>query len=427
MRVGYMSQSFSLYEELTVRANLDLHARLYRVPAGGAARSASHDVLDHFELAAVADQTPRPRCRSGMRQRLQLAAACLHRPDVLILDEPTSGVDPAARDRFWQLLGELSRRDGVTIFVSTHFMNEAERCDRISLMHAGRVLAVGTPAGHSPSQARERRWRRPSSPIWRRPTGEPSPAFRPDDRRRRRRAASERIPRLHTGLRASLARIWAFARREAIELLRDRVRLSPSRSLGPLILMLTFGYGISFDVENLTFAVFDRDQSAESRELIESFAGSRYFREQPPIAQRGRDRRPVARRRVAPGHQHSAELRSRSAAGTQARDRLLSRRRQHVPRRDDARLCAGHRPVLRAGPGAPDLSASRRSLDAGTGRATLPLQSGFPSVFAITPGMHHDPDDLHPGDADGARRGARARDRLDQPISTPRPPAWASS
>ena len=81
----------------------------------------------------------------GIRQRLQLAAACLHRPEVLILDEPTSGVDPAARDMFWRHLGELARRDGVTIFVSTHFMNEAERCDRISLMHAGRTLAVGTP------------------------------------------------------------------------------------------------------------------------------------------------------------------------------------------------------------------------------------------------------------------------------------------
>ncbi len=72
-----------------------------------------------------------------MRQRLQLAVACLHRPEVLILDEPTSGVDPAARDMFWRLLGDLSRDHGVTIFVSTHFMNEAERCDRISLMHAG--------------------------------------------------------------------------------------------------------------------------------------------------------------------------------------------------------------------------------------------------------------------------------------------------
>ena len=81
----------------------------------------------------------------GVKQRLQLAVAVLHRPPMLILDEPTSGVDPVARDAFWRTLIDLSRNDGVTIFLSTHFMNEADRCDRISLMHRGRVLAVGAP------------------------------------------------------------------------------------------------------------------------------------------------------------------------------------------------------------------------------------------------------------------------------------------
>ncbi len=83
----------------------------------------------------------------GIRQRLSLAVAVVHEPKLLILDEPTSGVDPVARDQFWELLVELSRQHGVTIFISTHFMNEAERCDRISLMHAGKVLASDTPAG----------------------------------------------------------------------------------------------------------------------------------------------------------------------------------------------------------------------------------------------------------------------------------------
>jgi ribosome-dependent ATPase len=82
----------------------------------------------------------------GIRQRLSLAVAIVHEPEMLILDEPTSGVDPLARDRFWELLIDLSRNQAVTIFVSTHFMNEAERCDRISLMDSGRVLATGTPA-----------------------------------------------------------------------------------------------------------------------------------------------------------------------------------------------------------------------------------------------------------------------------------------
>src|SRR6202044_1912864 len=83
----------------------------------------------------------------GIRQRLSLAVAIVHDPEILILDEPTSGVDPMERDRFWSLLIDLSRNQGVTIFVSTHFMNEAVRCDRISLMDSGRVLATDTPAG----------------------------------------------------------------------------------------------------------------------------------------------------------------------------------------------------------------------------------------------------------------------------------------
>ena len=143
MRVGYMSQAFSLYEELTVRQNLTLHARLYRL--GARSKAAIADALAQFDLADVADVKP-SALPLGIRQRLQLAAACLHRPEVLILDEPTSGVDPAARDMFWRHLLRMSREDKITIFVTTHFMNEAARCDRISFMHQGRVLAIGTPA-----------------------------------------------------------------------------------------------------------------------------------------------------------------------------------------------------------------------------------------------------------------------------------------
>ncbi|SUA36393.1 ABC transporter ATP-binding protein [Neisseria zoodegmatis] len=150
MRVGYMSQAFSLYEELSVRDNLMLHARLYQMGAAG--KQAVADALIQFELAEAADMKP-AALPLGIRQRLQLAAACLHKPEVLILDEPTSGVDPAARDMFWRYLLKLSREDKITIFVSTHFMNEAERCDRISFMHKGRVLAVGTPAELTARQA----------------------------------------------------------------------------------------------------------------------------------------------------------------------------------------------------------------------------------------------------------------------------------
>src|SRR5262249_39652688 len=141
--VGYMSQAFSLYSELTVRQNLELHAHLYHLPPNEI-EGRIKELLEKYDLKDVDNAKPES-LPLGVKQRLQLAVAVLHRPAMLILDEPTSGVDPVARDAFWRTLIDLSRNDGVTIFLSTHFMNEADRCDRISLMHAGKVLAVGQP------------------------------------------------------------------------------------------------------------------------------------------------------------------------------------------------------------------------------------------------------------------------------------------
>ena len=142
-RVGYMSQSFSLYTELTVRQNLDLHAHLYHLPSDKV-KTRVAILVEEFGLKDYIDQ-PTSDLPLGICQRLSLAVAIVHEPEMLILDEPTSGVDPLARDRFWEALIYLSRVQGVTIFVSTHFMNEAERCDRIALMDSGRVLASGPP------------------------------------------------------------------------------------------------------------------------------------------------------------------------------------------------------------------------------------------------------------------------------------------
>jgi ribosome-dependent ATPase len=290
MRVGYMSQSFSLYEEISVRANLVLHGRLFRIPPSELdARVAT--ALVRFGLDSVADHMP-SALPLGMRQRLQLAAACLHRPEILILDEPTSGVDPAARDRFWRLLIEMSRRDGVTIFVSTHFMNEAVRCDRISLMHAGRVLAIGTPEELRESRNAESLdnafvsyLEEASSLTSLRPTYkeppvagfEPAPALDISDR-----LSSTGAALAHRALGSSLRRIWAFAHREAIEIVRDRIRLAFAM-LGSVVLMVTFGYGISFDVDNVPYGVLDRDQTFESRVFLEHLAYSRYFVERAPL------------------------------------------------------------------------------------------------------------------------------------------------
>ncbi|WP_102960339.1 ribosome-associated ATPase/putative transporter RbbA [Mangrovicella endophytica] len=275
--VGYMSQSFSLYEELTVRQNLALHAQLFRVPASQVG-SRVQDMLSRYGLVDSADRKP-DTLPLGMRQRLQLAAAVIHRPAMLILDEPTSGVDPVARDAFWRSLIQLSREDGVTIFISTHFMNEAERCDRISLMHAGRVLAVGSPqslvtdrGAASLEEAFTDYLRAAEAPG-------KAPGLVSDEAP----AASGRAPLAAAAPRRfSPQRLWAYTIREAKELSRDRIRLFFALA-GPLILMITFGYGISFDVESLQFAAFDQDRTPQSRDVIEQFTASRYFEAQPEI------------------------------------------------------------------------------------------------------------------------------------------------
>ena len=296
LRVGYMSQSFSLYEELSVRQNLDLHARLYRLEGTQASQAIAQSLRD-FDLQDHADASPR-ELSLGIRQRLQLAAACLHQPEVLILDEPTSGVDPAARDLFWRHLVQLSRRDRVTIFVSTHFMNEAERCDRISLMHRGRVLAVGSPAELRDSQQADsletafvaylqaaddtvqaaRAAATSTASTGASPAATAStPTASPLAMATRAGDAS-----LLQALLGWFAGVWAFAQREGLELRRDRIRLTFAL-LGPIILLVTAAWSVSFDVEKVQFAVLDHDQTHDSRQLIEHFAGSRYFDQQPDL------------------------------------------------------------------------------------------------------------------------------------------------
>ena len=272
-RVGFMSQSFSLYGELSVRQNLELHARLFDLkPADSGPRIA--ELIERFDLGAVAEQQS-GALPLGLRQRLSLAVAVLHRPEVLILDEPTSGVDPAARDDFWRLLIELSREQGVTIFLSTHFMNEALRCDRISLMHAGKVLACDTPAALQRYYGGETLEDAFVTCLEQAQGSTPqAPAATIDS------PAAPASPPPRRGF--SLIRLIAVASREGKELLRDKVRLAFAL-LGALFMMVIFGFGISLDVENLAFAVYDQDQSPQSRAYLEAFRGSRYFAEQPPI------------------------------------------------------------------------------------------------------------------------------------------------
>ena len=277
-RVGYMSQSFSLYGELTVRQNLDLHAGLFRIE-GKKKTERIRELADRFDLAKVMDKRPES-LPLGIRQRLQLAVAVLHEPEMLILDEPTSGVDPVARDGFWNLLTELSRDDGVTIFISTHFMNEAERCDRISLMHAGRVLAIGAPGHLVAESGRDTLEETFIAHLEEAADDGEGPA---EDAAITLEQTQEKNG---TPAIFSPARLWAIARRETSELIRDPIRLAFA-IFGPLILMLAMGYGISFDVEDMRYAVLDQDRSRESRMVLRQFEGSRYFSAAPELAGTG--------------------------------------------------------------------------------------------------------------------------------------------
>ncbi|HVY15354.1 MAG TPA: ribosome-associated ATPase/putative transporter RbbA [Rhodopila sp.] len=277
-RVGYMSQSFSLYTELTVRQNLDLHAHLFHLTSQEA-RARIAELIERFGLAPHVDQRPEG-LPLGIRQRLSLAVAIVHRPEMLILDEPTSGVDPLARDRFWELLIDLSRKDGVTIFVSTHFMNEAERCDRIALMDSGHVLAADTPerqiAERGAATLEDAFIAYLEAAAGMRSAAAPVVA--------RAVEPARTAPRQPPGVDAwfSPRRLLACTIRETLELVRDRIRLAFA-VFGTTFLMVVFGFGISTDVNSLTFAVLDHDHTHESRAYLEEVRGSTYFIEKPPL------------------------------------------------------------------------------------------------------------------------------------------------
>ena len=281
-RVGYMSQAFSLYSEITVRQNLELHAKLFSVsPEDIPARV--DEMVERFGLVDVIDSLP-ASLPLGIRQRLSLAVAMVHKPELLILDEPTSGVDPVARDAFWRLLIELSRRDRVTVFISTHFMNEAERCDRMSMMHAGKVLDSDVPARLVEKRGAKTLEEAFIGYLVEAEGGTAAPASQPGaaDHEEQPSAA----PAEHGGHRSggfSLQRMFSYLWRETLELQRDPVRATLALG-GSLLLMFVIGFGISMDVQDLRYAVLDRDNTTLSRDYALQLSGSRYFIEQPAIS-----------------------------------------------------------------------------------------------------------------------------------------------
>ena len=141
--IGYMSQRFSLYEDLTVRENAQLYGGIYGL-RDAEIRERIGAMLSRLKLEAAAD-TRVSALPLGWRQKLAFSVALLHRPTIVFLDEPTSGVDPVTRRQFWELIYETARA-GTTVLVTTHYMDEAEYCDRISIMVAGRIEALGAPS-----------------------------------------------------------------------------------------------------------------------------------------------------------------------------------------------------------------------------------------------------------------------------------------
>lgn len=285
-RVGYMTQAFSLYSELTVQQNLVLHARLFHL-ADEQVVPRTQELTERFGLGEYIDNLA-ASLPLGIRQRLSLAVAMVHKPEMLILDEPTSGVDPVARDQFWELLLDIARNQGVTIFISTHFMNEAERCDRISLMHAGKVLASDTPQAlkHSRGAANleeafigyleDAAGKELQQPL---AEATSTDSHKPSSHKK------------HAGSGFRFLRLFGVARRESLELWRDPIRLTFAL-FGSVLLMILLSYGMTFDVDELRFAVLDRDQTPESRDYIQNIAGSRYFIERAPLtSQNELDRR----------------------------------------------------------------------------------------------------------------------------------------
>jgi ABC-type multidrug transport system ATPase subunit len=319
-QVGYMSQGFSLYGELTVLANLDLHARLFHLP-DERRRPRIAELMRRFGLDPYAGK-PAAELPLGIRQRLSLAVAVVHEPKLLILDEPTSGVDPVARDEFWALLVELSRGQGVTIFISTHFMNEAERCDRISLMHAGKVLASDTPAGLCAARGAAT-LEAAFIAYLEEATGVTAAPVAVDAEKRQKSRSTATAPK--SGRRAfSLRRLLGYAYREGLELRRDPVRLAFAL-LGSVLA----------DVRP-RLRHFDRcRRPALRRARPRPVAGKpRLHREHGRLAlfhraaahRRRRRTRPAHEgRRTGAGHRHPAGFRARFAARPLAGNRRLGR------------------------------------------------------------------------------------------------------
>jgi ABC-type multidrug transport system ATPase subunit/ABC-type Na+ efflux pump permease subunit len=276
-QLGYVAQKFALYGDLSVAENLDFFASAYGL-RGARRRERIAWALEQFELEPLMRQ-PSGLLPGGYKQRLAMAAALLHEPEILFLDEPTSGADPLARREFWRRITSLAEQ-GVTVIVTTHFMEEAEYCDHVAILDHGRILAHGTPA-------EIRRY----APVEEGRESRMEDAFIAIVAASRKVEASPPVqlqvtaPRPFTidgtpgDLTARVWRIWALVKKEVRQILRDPSSIAVGVVM-PVLLILLFGYGLTLDVKNVPVAVVLEDTSPDAIELASTFQLSPYFHAQ---------------------------------------------------------------------------------------------------------------------------------------------------
>ncbi len=309
--IGYMSQKFSLYDDLTVEENIDFFSGIYGVPEERQTERKDY-VLRMAGLTERRGSLTR-LLSGGWKQRLALGCAILHEPPILFLDEPTSGVDPIARRGFWDLIYELAAA-GRTIFVTTHYMDEAEYCHRLALIYRGKVIALGTPeelkrdlASHAllaldSSDALESMKALEGQPgIYEVAVFGGGLHVTVDDPQAAMRVIRSRLGERGIEIRSlepiqpamedvfvglieaeerkqpmNLRRLGAMFRKEAHHIVRDPRSLGMALAV-PLLLLLLFGYALSLDVDRIPTLIYDLNRTAMSRQLISQFEGSRYF------------------------------------------------------------------------------------------------------------------------------------------------------
>jgi ABC-type multidrug transport system ATPase subunit/ABC-type multidrug transport system permease subunit len=277
-QVGYMAQKFSLYGDLTVMQNLQFYAGIYGI-TGKEKNQKIAEMIEIFDLAADVN-TNANELSLGYKQRLSLVCAIMHEPSILFLDEPTSGVDPITRREFWTHINGLVQK-GVTIMVTTHFMDEAEYCDRIGLIYRGKLIAAGTP-DQLKDQASNAKHPEPTMEeafielIIQHDKENEQNTFASDQPKIDFLAApSSRLDNF-ISRRGTLRRSLALCRKEFYQIVRDPSNVLIAFVL-PIIMLFIYGYGINLDSTQLRMGIVLEDTSSDARRFGEAFFGSPYL------------------------------------------------------------------------------------------------------------------------------------------------------